>query len=65
MFLVNKDFVKKNMALRPQFQMLILALHQALHISSTPDFNLAQVLVQDLLSQSLLKVTTFLEDARR
>lgn len=64
MFLVNKDFVKKNMALRPQFQMLILALHQALH-SSTPDFNLAQVLVQDLLSQSLLKVTTFLEDARR
>ena len=52
MFLVNKDFVKKNMALRPQFQMLILALHQALHISSTPDFNLAQVLVQDLLSQS-------------
>ena len=41
---------------------MILALHMALHISSTPDFNLAQVLVQDLLLQSLLKVTTPLKD---
>ena len=36
----------------------------ALLISSTPDFNLAQVLVQDLPMQSLLKVNTplLLED---
>ena len=38
--------------------MLILALH----ISSTPHFNLVQLLVQDLLLQSFLKVTTSLED---
>ena len=48
------------MALRTYFQMLIVDLHLALHISSALDFN-----VQDLLLQSLLKVATFLEDARR
>ena len=40
------------LALRAQFQMLILALHLALHTSSTPDFSLVQVLVQDLILQS-------------
>ena len=50
------------MAQRAQFQML--ALNLALHINSTPHFNLAQLLVQDLLLQSLLKVTTPLEDFR-
>ena len=52
------------MALRAQFQMLILALHLPLHISSTPDFNFVQVLVQDLILQNLLKETTPLEDVR-
>ena len=47
------------MALRAQFQMLILTLHPALHISSTPDLNLVQVLVPDLLLRSLLKVKSF------
>ena len=45
--------------------MALRALHPALHISSTPDFNLVQVLVQDLLLQRLLKVTIPLEDVRR
>ena len=45
-----------------QFQMLILALYVALQISSTPDFNHVQALLQDLLLQSLLKVLTPLED---
>ena len=45
------------------FQMLILAL--VLHISSTSNFNLVQALVQDLLIQSLLKLTTSLGDVRR
>ena len=49
------------MALRAQFQMLILAVQ----ISSTPDFNLVQVLVQYLLLQSLLKIATSSEDVRR
>ena len=49
------------MSLRAQFKMLILALH----ISSILDFKLVQLLVQDLLSQSFLKVTTCLEHARR
>ena len=53
------------LALRAQFQMLILALHLALHTSSTPDFNLVQVLVQDLILQSLIKVRTPLEGVRR
>ena len=53
------------MALRALFQMLILFLHLVLYISSTSDFNLVQALVQDLPLQSLLKVTTPLEDARR
>lgn len=34
------------MSLGAQFQMLILALHMALHISSIPDFSLVQVLAQ-------------------
>ena len=55
-FVVKKDFVKQNMALRAQFQMFILTLHPALHICSTPDLNLVQVLVPDLLLRSLLKV---------
>ena len=49
------------MALRAQFQMLILAVQ----ISSTTDFNLVQVLVQYLLLQSLLKIATSSEDVRR
>ena len=53
------------MALRSQFQMLILALYLALHISSITDFNLVQLLVQDLLLQCLLKITTPLEDVKR
>ena len=53
------------MALRTQFQMLIQDLHLGLEISSALDFNLVQALVQDLLLQSLLKVTIPLEDARR
>ena len=38
---------------------------QVLFDSSTPVFNLVQVLVQDLLLQGLLKVTISLEDVRR
>ena len=49
------------MPLKAQFKILILALH----ISSIPDFNLVQLLVQDFLLQSFLKVTTPLEDVRR
>ena len=45
--------------------MLILALHLAVRIISTPDFSLEQILVQDLLLQSFLKVTTSLDDARK
>ena len=41
--------------------MLILALH----ISSTPDLNIVQVLVEDLQWQSLLKVRDHVEDVRR
>ena len=43
------------MALRAQFQMLTLDLNLWLHISSTPDFNLVQVLVQDLLYKKFAK----------
>ena len=50
------------MALRAQFQMLILALNLALNINSTPHFNLVQLLVQNLLLQSLLKITAPLAD---
>ena len=64
-FLIKKDSVKQNMALRAQFQMLILTLHLALHICSTPDFNIAQVLVQDLLLQILLKVKSLSQDVTR
>ena len=42
--------------------MFILALHLALNVSSKCDFNFVQVLVQDLLLPSLLKVATILED---
>ena len=53
------------MALRAQFQMLILVLH----VSSTPDSSTVQSFTstwaQDLLWQSLLKVATPLEDVRR
>ena len=42
--------------------MLILGLHLAVSISSTLDLNLVLVLVQELLLQSLLKVTTPLGD---
>ena len=42
--------------------MLILRLHLAVRISSTLDLNLVLVLVQELLLQSLLKVTTPLGD---
>ena len=42
--------------------MLILGLHLAVRISSTLDLNLVLVLVQELLLQSLLKVTTPLGD---
>ena len=48
-----------------QFQMMIMALDLALHISSTLDFSPVQVLVQDLLLISFLKVMTFLEDVTR
>ena len=48
------------MVLRAQFQ-VILALRLALYISLTPDINLVQVLVQDLVLQSLLNVKTPLE----
>ena len=58
MFRVKKDFVKYNMILSS-------ALHLAVHISSKSNFNLVQVLVQDLLLQGLLRVTASLEDVRR
>ena len=58
-------FLSKRLALRALFQMLILVLHLALHIISTSDFNLVQAFVQDLLLQSLLKLTTPSEDTRR
>ena len=46
--------------------MLILALqHLLLHVNSPPDSNLVQVLVIDLLLQSLLKLTTSLEEEVR
>ena len=53
------------MVLRALFQVLVLALRLALCISSTPDFNLVQVLVQDLVLQSLLNVKTPLEVVKR
>ena len=42
--------------------MLISGLHLAVRISSTLDLTLVRVLVQELLLQSLLKVTTPLGD---
>ena len=48
------------MVLRAQFQ-VILALRLALYISLRPDINLVQVLVKDLVLQSLLNVNTPLE----
>ena len=53
------------MTFRAQFQVLILALPMAVHISSTPYFCLVHVLVQDLLLQSLLKVMTPFEVVER
>ena len=53
------------MALRAQFQMLILDLYLGSIPGSTPDFNLVQIRVQGLLLQSLLKVTTILEDVTK
>ena len=50
------------MALSAQFHMLILALYLAVHISSTPGFSFEEVLIQDLLLQSLLQLATLLED---
>ena len=61
-FVSNKDFEKENVAFRPQFQMLILALNLTVHISFTPNFNRGKLLVHDLTLQSLLKVTNLLED---
>ena len=45
--------------------MLILALHLAVKIISTRDFSLVQILVQGLLLQSLVKLTTSLDDVRK
>ena len=53
------------MAFRAQFQVLILALPMAVHISSTPYFSLVHALVQDLLLQSLRKVMAHFEDVER
>ena len=53
------------MALRAQFQLLILVLHLAVQVSSATDFNLVHLLVQDLILESLLKVMTPLEDVTR
>ena len=50
------------MVLRAQFQILTLALHLAVHISFTLNFNRVKVLVPDLILQSLLEATTPLED---
>ena len=50
------------MVLRGQLQMLVLALHLALHSGFTPNFNYIKILVLDLILQSLLEVTTPLED---
>ena len=36
-----------------------------LNVSSTPDLNILQVLVHDLLLQSLLKVTSPLEEVKK
>ena len=53
------------MALKAQFQMLVVALDLALHISYPLDFRYVQVLVQDWLLKGLPKVMIFLEDVRR
>ena len=53
------------MALKAQFQMKMMARDLALHISSSINFSSVQVLVQDLLLKSLLKVMTPLEDVAR
>ena len=42
-----------------QFETMIL------NVSSTPDLNILQVLVHDLLLQSLLKVTSRLEEVKK
>ena len=57
----KKKLCKIKYSSEGSISMLILALHLTLHISSTLDFNLVQVLVQALLLQSMPKVTTFLE----
>ena len=44
------------MILRAHLQIMILALHLALHISSMPGFNCVLVLVRDLLLQSLAEL---------
>ena len=54
-FVSKLDFVKENVVLRAQFQMLILALHLAVHISFTPNFNRVKVLVPDLILQKFAR----------
>ena len=61
MFPVKKVFKKK----KYDFEDSISNLHLGSTPGSTPDFNLAQILVQHLLLQSLLKVTILLKDVRR
>ena len=53
------------MAFRAEFQMLLLSLHLTVYVSSALNFNLVKLLVQDLLLQSLLKVTTPLKNIRK
>ena len=53
------------MALKAQSQMIIVALDLVLHISSTFDLRFVEVLVQDLLFKSLLKVMPSLENVKR
>ena len=45
--------------------MIIVALDLVLHISSTIDLRFVEVLVQDLLFKSLLKVMPSLENVKR
>ena len=64
MFLIKKDFARQNNNIYLS-GLHFLALHRNVYIIFILNFNFVKLLVQDLLLQSLLKVTTLLEDIRR
>ena len=63
MFLVKQRLCKIKYSFEGSISNVDIGSTPALHISS-PDFNLLQVPVHDLLLQSLIKVTASFEDVR-